>query len=33
MRASVEKRQRIVDAGIDVEDQRLGEFGHEAISF
>ena len=30
MRAGVEERERIVDAGVDVEDQRLGVLGHGA---
>ena len=29
MRAGVEQRERIVDAGVDVEDEGLGELGHE----
>ena len=29
MRAGVEQRKRIVDAGIDVKDERLCELGHE----
>ena len=29
MRAGVEQRERIVDAGVDVEDERLSELGHE----
>ena len=29
MRAGVEQRQRVVDAGVDVKDERLGELGHE----
>jgi hypothetical protein len=29
MRAGVEQRKRIVDAGIDVEEERLCELGHE----
>ena len=28
MRAGVEERERIVDAGVDVDDQRLGMLGH-----
>ena len=31
MRAGVKERERIVDAGIDVEDKGLGELGHEGI--
>ncbi len=29
MRAGVEERKRIVDAGVDIEDERLSELGHE----
>ena len=28
MRAGVEQRQRVVDAGVDVDDEGLGGFGH-----
>jgi hypothetical protein len=29
MRAGVEQRKRIVDAGVDVEDEGLSDLGHE----
>ena len=29
MRAGVEKRESVIDAGVDVKDEGLGELGHE----
>src|SRR5580693_10409572 len=32
MRAGVEQRKRIVDAGVDVKEEGLSDLGHEGIS-